>query len=109
MGMLYNINDSLEGSNTTSKYAVRFMRQVNLVSTDSDEDSSFAPGDDAERTEVPDIETVSRVSVQAATSFLAKEKVPKIVPIFILFYFIFLCKLIGIYRYIYRRYNTDLR
>ena len=46
LGMLYNINDNLEGNPTASKYTVRFQRQPSLVSFDSDEDFSFVPGDD---------------------------------------------------------------
>ena len=77
--MLFNINDNLERNPTASKYAVRFRRNASLVSFDSDEYSSNATGYDAERTEVPDIETVAHAGVEAATTFLSKEKVPKIV------------------------------
>ena len=94
LGMLYNINDNLKGNPTASKYAVRFWRQAILISFDSNDDFSFAPGDDGQRVEVPDIETVACVGVQATTGFLSIEKVLKIVSIF-------LCKLLRIDIYIY--------
>ena len=53
----------LKGNPTTSKYAVHFRRQASLVSFDSDEDFSFAPGYDVEQTEVLDIEIVAHIGV----------------------------------------------
>ena len=71
MGMLCNINDNVERNPIASRYAVRFRRQASLVSFDSDDNFSFVPRDDGQRVEVPDIETVACVGVQAATCFLS--------------------------------------
>ena len=71
LGMLYNINDNVEGNPTTSKYAVCFRRQASLVSFDSDDDFSFVPGDDGKWVDVPNIETVARVGIESAIGFLS--------------------------------------